>query len=211
MSDAPEFPILLDHSSILTRIDALARAIDGDRRSLDRRSLDRRSVDRRSVDRRGVDRRAGERPLLVACVVEGARTFCRQLTRRLAQPVEIRDVGASSYGDGTVSRGVVELSGGDFDVAGRNVLIVEDIVDTGRTVHRLCEHFTARGAAAVRVATLLSKPARRVVEVPLHYVGFEIDDHFVIGFGMDVAGRYRELPHVALYDAQLERATRTGS
>jgi hypoxanthine phosphoribosyltransferase len=86
------------------------------------------------------------------------------------------------------------------------VLLLEDIVDTGRTVAALQRHFAAAGARSCRVATLLSKPSRRVDDVRLDYVGFEIPDVFVIGFGMDVAGRYRELPDVVVYDAGVETA-----
>ena len=105
-----------------------------------------------------------------------------------------------------MSSGSVHVEGGEFPVEGKTVLIVEDIVDTGRTVQKLGEFFRARGAADVQVASLLSKPSRRVVEVPIEHLGFEIEDHFVIGFGMDVAGRYRELPEVVLYDEAVERA-----
>lgn len=186
MSTVPAFPVLLDSVTIRERIRALAQALERDHERID--------------------------DLLLICVVEGARTFARHLVGRLSARPEVREVGASSYLDGTVSSGKVRLAGaGEVDVTGRRVVIVEDIVDTGRTVDRLRREFLARGAHDVQVVTLLSKPARRVIDVDTNYVGFEIDDHFVIGFGMDIDGRYRELPHVAIYDERLERAAQTGT
>ena len=92
------------------------------------------------------------------------------------------------------------LTGHDIPVAGRDVLLVEDIVDTGRTVAALRDHLLAAGATGFRVATLLTKPAHRCVQLSLDYTGFEIPDEFVIGFGMDLAGKYRELQDVAVYE-----------
>jgi hypoxanthine phosphoribosyltransferase len=150
--------------------------------------------------------------LVVVSVIEGARVFCRELLRHLPADLAVHEIRASSYGSGQVSSGRVEVSGGDgIDCAGRTVLLVEDIVDTGRTIDRLRAHFLGRGAARVAVATLLTKPARREVEVEIEHQGFEIDDHFVIGFGMDVAGRYRELPEIVLYDADVEAEFQGGA
>ena len=145
-----------------------------------------------------------EPPLFVA-VLEGARRFADELTRQLPGQPRWHGIRASSYGAGTVSRGTVEVREGDgLDVEGRNVLLLEDIVDTGRTVATLRAHVLGRGALTVEVVALLSKPARRTAAVDLTHVGFEIEDHFVIGFGMDVAGRYRELPEIVIYDARSE-------
>jgi hypoxanthine phosphoribosyltransferase len=142
----------------------------------------------------------GEPPVGVI-VIDGARMFARHLQRHLARAMEWHELRASSYGSGTTSSGQVALGAqGDLCVSGRSVLVVEDIVDTGRTIAALRERFLAQGAKEVRVATLLSKPSRRVVEVALEYVGFEIPDEFVIGFGMDYAGRYRELEEVVVYE-----------
>ena len=147
----------------------------------------------------------GEPPLLVA-VIEGARPFARQLQKLLPGQLPVHEVRASSYGKGTESSGKVTLGpGADLPCRGRHVLLLEDIVDTGRTIATLQSHFAAAGAASCRVATLLSKPSRRVVEVHLDFVGFEIPDEFVLGFGMDLDGRYRELPDVVVYDAAVER------
>ena len=150
-----------------------------------------------------------EPPLLVA-VIEGARTFARHLQGHLGRGAAVHEIRASSYGDGTVSSGKVEIAAAPaIDGAGRRVLLIEDIVDTGRTIAALRARFLAQGARDCRVATLLSKPARRVVEVPLDYVGFEIPDEFVIGFGMDYAGRYREIEEVVVYDG--DRAAAYGT
>jgi hypoxanthine phosphoribosyltransferase len=174
---SPSFPVLIDRRAIRVRIEALGREIARAHPAF------------------------GE--LCVVSVIEGARTFCRALLPLLPGPPRVHEIRASSYGTGTVSAGVVQVSGGErIDCAGRTVLLVEDIVDTGRTVARLGEHFLAQGAVGVEVATLLTKPSRREVEVELAHVGFEIDDHFVIGFGMDVDGRYRELPDIVVYEAK---------
>lgn len=141
-----------------------------------------------------------EPPCLIA-VLEGARTFARALQVRLPGRPLMHEIRASSYGAGMRSSGTVRvLTGHDVPIAGREVLLVEDIVDTGRTVAALRDHLLAAGATGFRVATLLTKPAHRCVEVALDYTGFEIPDEFVIGFGMDLAGRYRELQDVAVFE-----------
>jgi len=145
-------------------------------------------------------------PLCLVVVIEGARTWARQLQKLLPGQLPLFEARASSY-SGTVSSGTVKLSvGADVPCRDRHVLLLEDIVDTGRTIKALREHFTAAGAKSCRVATLLSKPSRRVVEVPLDFVGFEIPDEFVLGFGMDLDGRYRELPDVVIYEKAVEQA-----
>jgi hypoxanthine phosphoribosyltransferase len=141
-----------------------------------------------------------EPPCLVA-VLEGARTFATALQARLPGRPVLHEIRASSYGDGMRSSGMVRvLTGHDVPVQDRDVLLIEDIVDTGRTVAALREHLLAAGARSFRVATLLTKPAHRCVEVEMDYTGFEIPDEFVIGFGMDLAGRFRELRDVAVFD-----------
>ncbi|MEC7584331.1 MAG: hypoxanthine phosphoribosyltransferase [Planctomycetota bacterium] len=146
---------------------------------------------------------SAEPPLLVS-VIEGARAFTRQLQKSLGT-IEICEIRASSYGNATESSGEVKITPmGAIDAKGRDIILVEDIVDTGRTVVALKDYFRSQGARQCRVATLLTKPSRRVVEVDLDYVGFEIPDEFVIGFGMDHAGRYRELLDVVIYDAAVE-------
>lgn len=149
-----------------------------------------------------VRRQLGDEPPCMVAVIEGARTFAGHLRSVIGASLPVHEVRASSYGDGTESSGQVRIQQVDeVVVRGRDVLILEDIVDTGRTVHSLRGHYLEQGARAVQVATLLSKPARRVVDVELEYVGFEIPDEFVIGFGMDHAGRFRDLDRVAVYES----------
>jgi hypoxanthine phosphoribosyltransferase len=145
-------------------------------------------------------------PCLVQ-VIEGARPFARLVQQGL-NGLAVHDVRAKSY-EGTESTGEVKISMlGGLDreaVTGREVVLIEDIVDTGRTIAALREHFLGLGARSVRVITLLSKPSRRVVEVAVEHIGFEIPDEFVIGFGMDLDNRYRELSDIVVYDADVER------
>jgi hypoxanthine phosphoribosyltransferase len=106
-----------------------------------------------------------------------------------------------SYGAATETSGVVQITSDlSLPVAGQHVLLVEDIVDTGLTLRYLLDLLEARGPASLHVCTLLSKPSRRQVEVPLHFVGFEIPDHFVVGYGLDAGQKYRSLPHIAIVD-----------
>jgi hypoxanthine phosphoribosyltransferase len=148
-----------------------------------------------------------EPPCLVQ-VIQGARPFARLIQMGLAGGLPVHGVRAKSY-EGTESTGAVKitmLDGLDAQmVNSREVVLLEDIVDTGRTIAALRERFLALGARRVRVVSLLSKPSRRVIEVEVEHIGFEIPDEFVIGFGMDLNGRYRELPDVVVYDAEVER------
>lgn len=140
-------------------------------------------------------------PPIVVGVIEGARRFGGELLRQLPWQVEMHEIRASSYGDGTTSNGSVQLLGGEqIPIENQSLLLLEDIVDTGRTIAGLDEFFRARGASEVKVASLLSKPSRREVEVEIDFLGFEIPDEFVIGFGMDYAGRFRELDRVAIFE-----------
>jgi hypoxanthine phosphoribosyltransferase len=140
-----------------------------------------------------------ELPCLVA-VLEGARKFADALCQRLPGKPGYHTICASSYGPGTISVGKVELLAPDeLPVRGREVLLIEDIVDTGHTAERLYAHLEDLGAKKIHLVTLLSKPTRRQVDVELDWVGFEIPDQFVVGFGMDVDGRYRDLDHIAVY------------
>lgn len=152
-----------------------------------------------------------EPPILIA-VIEGARPFARLIQQGLADGLPVFEVRAKSYA-GTESTGDVKISpvgGAAPDVRGKRVLLLEDIVDTGRTMAALRAYYGEQGAREVRVATLLSKPSRRVVDVQVEHIGFEIPDEFVLGFGMDLDGRYRELRDVVIYDAEVERAHAAG-
>jgi len=173
----PPFRVVFSHDEILRRCHELARQIA-----------------------------AFDAPPCLVVVVEGARPFARVLQRLLPGDLPLHEVRAKSY-VGTQSSGQITLTGVQaVPCRGRDVLLLEDIVDTGRTVAALRRFFLDSDAKSCSVATLLSKPSRRVVEVPLAHVGFVIPDEFVIGFGMDVDGRFRELRDVVVYDAQIEQA-----
>jgi hypoxanthine phosphoribosyltransferase len=139
-----------------------------------------------------------DRPLLI-CVLKGAFVFLADLTRCLEIRHEVDFMEISSYGAGTVSSGVVRiLLDLGQNIAGRHVLIVEDIVDSGNTLDYVTRNLQTRGPASLRVCTLLSKPSRREIDVPLDFVGFEVPDEFVIGYGLDFAEEYRNLPFIGV-------------
>jgi hypoxanthine phosphoribosyltransferase len=136
--------------------------------------------------------------LLLVCVLKGAVFFLADLMRHIEIPCEVDFMAVSSYGSETDSSGVVRiLKDLDRPIAGRDVLIVEDIVDSGLTLQYLMRNLGSRKPASLEVCALLTKPDRRKVELPTRYVGFEIPDKFAIGYGLDVAERYRNLPYVA--------------
>ncbi len=183
MSTAPPFRVLFAHDLVQRRVRELARAIAA---------------------------AMVEPPLLVA-VIEGARPFARLLQQLLPGALPLHEVRAASY-RGTASTGAVRVAAdAELPVRARHVLLLEDIVDTGRTVDALRRHFLAGGAASCSVAALLGKPSRRVVPVAVDWLGFEIPDEFVVGFGMDIDGRYRELRDVVVYEADVERAFLAGT
>ena len=138
------------------------------------------------------------RDLLLVGVLKGAVFFMADLVREITVPCEIDFMAVSSYGSGTDSSGVVRiLKDLDANIEGRHVVIVEDIVDSGLTLSYLVRNLEARQPASLEVCALLTKPERRRVELPARYVGFEIPDKFAIGYGLDYAERYRNLPYVA--------------
>ena len=138
------------------------------------------------------------RDLLLIGVLKGAVFFLSDLMRQIQIPCEVDFMAVASYGSSTDSSGVVRiLKDLDAPLEGRNVLIVEDIVDSGLTLQYLMRTLAARGPASIEVCALLTKPERRKVETPARYVGFEIPDKFAIGYGLDYAERYRNLPYVA--------------
>lgn len=140
--------------------------------------------------------------LTIICVLKGAFMFCSDLMKKINLPVKLDFIALSSYGEGTTSSGNVkmelDLSG---SIKGHNVLIVEDIVDTGLTITTLKNMLEARGPKSVKLASLLYKPSRSKHKVKIDYMGFEIEDKFVIGYGLDYAGRYRELPYIGVLNA----------
>ena len=141
-------------------------------------------------------------PMLV-CILKGAFIFLADLTRHLNFRHEIDFMEISSYGSGTTSGTVRILLDLASDITGRNMIIVEDIVDTGHTLTYILRNFAARGPASVRVATLLSKPSRREVEVPVDFVGFEVPDEFVMGYGLDYAQQYRNVPYIGVLKSEV--------
>jgi hypoxanthine phosphoribosyltransferase len=144
------------------------------------------------------------RDLLLVGVLKGAVFFMADLMRELSIPCEIDFMAISSYGAATDSSGVVRiLKDLDTNIAGRDVLVVEDIIDSGLTLSYLMRSLKARKPASLEICALLTKPERREVEVPVKFVGFEIPNKFVIGYGLDFAERYRNLPYVAVLHPDL--------
>ncbi|MEY4635366.1 MAG: Hypoxanthine-guanine phosphoribosyltransferase [Acidobacteriota bacterium] len=135
------------------------------------------------------------------CVLKGAFLFLGDLIRAMDGHVTIDFMACSSYGSGTSSTGEVRLSKDlDSGLEGRDVIIVEDIVDTGLTLHYLQDILQARGPRSLRTACLLSKPSRRKIDVKVDYVGFTIEDRFVVGYGLDYAEQYRNLPYIGVLE-----------
>ena len=139
--------------------------------------------------------------LRLVCILRGAVFFMTELAKRITLPITFDFMSVSSYGRSTTSSGIVRIIKDLEDpLEGEDVIIVEDIIDSGRTLHFLEELFRARGAASIRAVTLLDKPSRRVpgLDVKLDYRGFEIPDDFVVGWGMDYDQRYRNLPYIGI-------------
>jgi len=136
--------------------------------------------------------------LLVIGVLKGANIFLSDLVRKIDLPVQIDFIAASSYGSSTESSGVVRiLKDLDYSIEGKHVMIVEDIIDTGLTLHYLLDNFSSRNPASLSVCTLLDKPERRKVDIDVAYKGFDIPDEFIVGYGIDYAEKYRNLPYIA--------------
>jgi hypoxanthine phosphoribosyltransferase len=144
------------------------------------------------------------RDLLLIGVLKGAVFFMADLMRHLTVPCEVDFMAISSYGDSTDSSGIVRiLKDLDINIEGRHVLVVEDIIDSGLTLSYLMRNLESREPATLEVCALLTKPARREIDVPVRYVGFEIPNKFVVGYGLDFAERYRNLPYVAVLSQEL--------
>jgi hypoxanthine phosphoribosyltransferase len=143
------------------------------------------------------------REVLLVGVLKGAVFFMADLMRQLSLPCEIDFMAISSYGEGTDSSGVVRiLKDLDSNITDRHVLILEDIIDTGLTLSYLMRNLGAREPASLEVCALLVKHGRRETDVPVKYVGFEIPNRFVVGYGLDFGERYRNLPHVAVLEPE---------
>lgn len=148
---------------------------------------------------RSITRDYAGKELVLVCVLKGSVIFAADLIRAIDLPLRLEFFGVRSYGDQTVSSGVVQIT---LDlmhpVADKHILVVEDIVDTGLTLAYLSEQLRARGPASLRVAALLHKPARMQRPAQIDYLGFTIEDVFVVGYGLDYAERYRNLPYVGV-------------
>lgn len=141
---------------------------------------------------------AGKEILMIG-VLRGAVLFMADLARAIEVPVAIDFMAVSSYGSGTNSSGVVRiLKDLDEDVAGKHVLVVEDIIDSGLTLNYLLENLKSRKPASIKLCTLLNKPERRKVQVKIDYNGFDVPDYFVVGYGLDYAEKYRNLPFIGI-------------
>jgi hypoxanthine phosphoribosyltransferase len=174
MSTTAKPTVLIDHEELASRIAAVAQEIRQDFPT-------------------------GQ--LHFVCVLKGAFLFLADLIRATPGHVSIDFMACSSYGTGTSSSGEVRLTKDlDASIEGRDVIIVEDIVDTGLTLHYLQEILLARGPRSVRTACLLSKPSRRKIDVKVDYTGFTIEDKFVVGYGLDYAEQYRNLPYIGVLE-----------
>jgi hypoxanthine phosphoribosyltransferase len=161
----------------------------------------------------GIDRLAAEldrdqagRPALLVGILKGSIFFLCDLAKRLKAPVELDFLQVSSYGSGTRSSGNVQLVRDlSTDVAGREVIIVEDIVDTGRTLKKIVEILSTRHPRSVKICALLKKRIQGNEGIPIDYLGFTIDDHFVVGYGLDFAEAYRNLPFIGILEPDGEK------
>lgn len=167
-----QISVLISSSEVETRINEMAAAID--------------------------KAYAGKTIHLVG-ILKGSVFFMCELAKRIKSPVTMDFMSVSSYGDGTKSSGIVKLSKDlDESIEGREVIVVEDILDSGRTLSYLVKLLGERNPASLKVVTLLDKPDRRVIPVELYMTGFEIPDRFVVGYGLDCAQKYRNLPYIGV-------------
>jgi hypoxanthine phosphoribosyltransferase len=154
-----------------------------------------------------IDRDYDGRPLLLVGILKGSIFFLCDLAKKLSTPVAVDFLQVSSYGKGTKSSGNVQLQRDlTMDVAGREILIVEDIVDSGRTLEKIIEILGTRRPKSVKVCALLKKRIAGNSAVPIDYLGFTIDDHFVVGYGLDYAESYRNLPYIAILEEEAKGA-----
>jgi hypoxanthine phosphoribosyltransferase len=144
-----------------------------------------------------------DRRLVLVCVLKGSFLFTADLCRAIDLPLRIEFLGVRSYGEGTSTSGVVQITQDlSRPIEGDDILIVEDIVDTGLTIAHLLDLLRTRKPSSVKVCALLQKPARTRVEVPISYLGFTIPDRFVVGYGLDWAERYRNIPFIGVVEAK---------
>ena len=135
--------------------------------------------------------------VIAVCVLKGGVFFTTDLLKEIDIPIRIEFMDISSYGSGTESSGELKiLKDLDTSVNGKDVLIIEDIIDTGRTINHLKHNLQQRGASSVKIVSLLNKPAREIIKIDADYLGFVIDDLFVVGYGLDFDEKYRNLPYI---------------
>lgn len=164
--------------------------------------IDEKTVDERiaEIGRKISEDYAGK-SIHFICVLKGSVFFTCELTKHISLPVTLDFMCISSYGDGMESSGRLKISKDlDENIEGREVIVVEDIIDSGRTLSYLMNLLSARNPKSLKLCTLLDKPERRVTEVAVDYVGFEIPDKFVVGYGLDYAQKYRNLPFIGIVE-----------
>lgn len=170
--------ILIDEAALTARIKEMAAQIDRDTAEFE--------------------------DLLLICVLKGGYMFLSDLSRSLRRPHSIDFMGISSYGKGITSSGAVQIIMDlKAPIDGRHVLIVEDIIDSGRTLTYMRRNLMSRSPASLRICSLLNKPSRREIEVPVDYIGFDIPDEFVVGYGLDFDELYRNLPFIAVLKPEM--------
>lgn len=141
------------------------------------------------------------RQVHLICILKGSVFFTCELAKRITVPVSLDFMKVSSYGDATSSSGIVQIAKDlDETLEGKDVIVIEDIIDSGRTLHYLLDVLQKRQPNSLRLCTLLDKPDRRVKQVKVDYVGFEIPDEFVVGYGLDYAQKYRNLPYIGIVE-----------
>lgn len=137
----------------------------------------------------------------LVCVLKGGTFFMCELAKRITVPVSLDFMAVSSYGSGTESSGVIKIVKDlDEPLMGKDVIVIEDIIDSGRTLSHLLKMLQERKPASLRLCTLLDKPERRVVDVDIDYTGFQIPDEFIVGYGLDYAQKYRNLPYIGIVE-----------
>lgn len=163
--------VLIDEQTIYKRIDELAKQIEED---------------------------YGDEEIVCICILKGSFPFTWELSKRIHKNnVTFEFMEISSYGDALETSGKINVKKDiSCDISGKNVLIIEDIIDSGTTLSYLKEYLSLKTPNSIKIATLLSKPSRRVVDVPVEYIGFTIEDKFVVGFGLDMEQKYRNLPYI---------------
>lgn len=140
-----------------------------------------------------------DKPIMFICVLKGASVFMIELAKKIKNPIEYEFIRTSSYRNGTESTGAVRLIKDiEISIKGKDVIIIEDILDTGRTLMYLKDYFLRQEPNSLKICALLDKPERRLVPIEVEYIGFSIPDKFVVGFGLDYAEKYRNLPYVGV-------------